>query len=128
MPSSDVRSSKTSAQNARGKNFQKFTCSNFCGFIFRGFYFRILVVGCENRENSDLTKISRYTVSVSCINNCCILKHSHATILFSSQIDVCSNERLTRQTVECVHLSGRLAKTWLSVEATKVKTTSKDER
>ena len=34
MPSSDVRSSETSAQNARGKNFQKFTCSNFRGFVF----------------------------------------------------------------------------------------------
>ena len=45
-----------------------------------------------------------------------------------SQVDACSNERLTRQTVDCVHLSGRLAKTWLSVEASKVKTTSKDER
>ena len=31
-------------------------------FIFRGFYFRILVVGRENRENLDLAKISRYTV------------------------------------------------------------------
>ena len=54
---SNVRSSETSAQNARGKNFQKFTCSNF-----RGSYFRVLVVGRENRENLDLAKISRYTV------------------------------------------------------------------
>ena len=64
MPSSDVRSSETSAQNARGKNFQKFTRSNFRGFIFRGSYFRVLVVGRENRENLDLAKISRYTVVV----------------------------------------------------------------
>ena len=34
MPSSDVRSSETSAQNARGKNFQK--------FVFRFSQFRIL--------------------------------------------------------------------------------------
>ena len=57
MPLSDVRLSETSAQNAQGKNFQKFTRSNF-----RGSYFRVLVVGRENRENLDLTKISRYTV------------------------------------------------------------------
>ena len=62
MPSSDVRSSETSAQNARGKNFQKFTCSSFRGFVFHGSYFRVLVVGCKNRENLDLAKISRYTV------------------------------------------------------------------
>ena len=36
---------------------QNFRCSNF-----RGFYFRISVVGRENRENLDLAKISRYTV------------------------------------------------------------------
>ena len=57
LPSSDVRSSETSTQNARGKNFQKFTCSNF-----RSSYFRILVVGRESRENLDLARISRYTV------------------------------------------------------------------
>ena len=65
VPLSDVRSNETSAQNTRGKNFQKFTCSNFCGFVFRGSYFRVLVVGRENRENLDLTKISRYTVLVN---------------------------------------------------------------
>ena len=48
MPSSDIRSSVTSAQNPWGKNFQKFTCSNFRGFIFHSSYFCILVVGCEN--------------------------------------------------------------------------------
>ena len=72
MPSSDVRSSETSAQSARGKNFQKFTCSNFRSFVFRGFYFRVLVVGrenCENHENLDLAKISRYTV----YNEICVL-------------------------------------------------------
>ena len=37
---------------------QKFTCSN----LFRGSYFRVLVVGRENRENLDLAKIFRYTV------------------------------------------------------------------
>ena len=63
MPLSDVRSSKTSAPNARGKYFQKFTCSNFLSFGFRGSYFRVLVVGCENRENLDLSKISHYTVT-----------------------------------------------------------------
>ena len=62
MPSSDVRSSETSAQNTRGKNFQKFTCSNFRGFVFRDSYFRILVVGRENRKNLDFAKISHYTV------------------------------------------------------------------
>ena len=64
MPSSDVRSSETSAQNARGKNFQKFTCSNFRGFVFRSSYFSVLVVSRENRENLDLTKISRYTGTI----------------------------------------------------------------
>ena len=34
----------------------------FSRFIFRGSYFRVLVVGRENRENLDLAKISRYTV------------------------------------------------------------------
>ena len=29
---------------------------------FRGFYFRVSVVGRENRENLDLVKISHYTV------------------------------------------------------------------
>ena len=56
MPSSDVRSSEASGQNARGKNFQKFTC-----FVFRGSYFRVLVTVRENRENLDLAKIFRYT-------------------------------------------------------------------
>ena len=31
VPSSDVRSSETNAQNAQSENFQKFTCSNFRG-------------------------------------------------------------------------------------------------
>ena len=62
MPLSDVRSSETSAQNARGKNFQKLTCSNFRDFVFRDSYFHVLVVGRENREKLDLTKISCYTV------------------------------------------------------------------
>ena len=62
VPSTDIRSSETGAQNARGKNFQKFTCSNFCGFVFRGSYFRVLVMGHENCENLDLVKIFCYTV------------------------------------------------------------------
>ena len=62
MPLSDVRSSETSTQNAWGKNFQKFTCSNFRGFVFCGSYFRILVEGRENHANLDLAKISRYAV------------------------------------------------------------------
>ena len=62
MLPSDVRSSEASAQNARCKNFQKFTCSNFRGFLFRGSYFRISVMGREYCENLDLAKISRYTV------------------------------------------------------------------
>ena len=33
--------------------------------FFRGSYFRILVVGRENHENLDLTKISRYMVPVT---------------------------------------------------------------
>ena len=75
MPLSDVRSSETSTQNARGKNFQKFTCSNFRGFVFRGFvfrgsYFHVLVVGRENRENLDLAKIFLlYGISPSSGNN-----------------------------------------------------------
>ena len=36
---------------------------NFHGLNFRGFYFRVSVVGRENRENLDLAKIFRYTVS-----------------------------------------------------------------
>ena len=67
MPLSDVQSSETSAQNAQGKNFQKFTCSNFHGFVFHSSYFRVLVVGHENCENLDLTKISRYTVILAYI-------------------------------------------------------------
>ena len=62
MPSS---SSKIGAQNARVKKFsrvQNFSCLNSRGLNFRGFYFRVLVVGCENRENLDLVKISHYTV------------------------------------------------------------------
>ena len=35
---------------------------NFSCLNFRGFYFRVSVVGHENRENLDLAKISRYTV------------------------------------------------------------------
>ena len=42
--------------------YQKFTCSNFRGFVFRGSYLHVLVIGRENRENLDLAKISRYTV------------------------------------------------------------------
>ena len=61
MPSSDVRSSETSTQNAQGKN-SKSSYSNFCGFVFHSSYFRILVVGRENRGNLDLVKISRHTV------------------------------------------------------------------
>ena len=38
VPLSDIRLSETSAQNAWGKNFQKFTCSNFCSFVFCGSY------------------------------------------------------------------------------------------
>ena len=64
VPSSDVRLSETSVQNARGKNFQKFMCSNFRGFVFRGSNFHVLVVGCKNHENLDLAKISCYTVNV----------------------------------------------------------------
>ena len=59
MPSSDIQSHETSAQNTQGK---KVTCSNFNGFIFCGSYFRVLVVGCENCESLDLAKISCYTV------------------------------------------------------------------
>ena len=64
MPSSDVRLSETSAQNARNKNFQKFMCSNFRGFVFRGSNFHVLVVGRKYRENVDLAKIYCYTVNV----------------------------------------------------------------
>ena len=53
MPSS---SSETGAQNARVKIFHEYN--------FRGFYFRVSVVGSENRENLDLAKISRYTVPI----------------------------------------------------------------
>ena len=36
---------------------------NFRGLNFHGFYFRVSVVGRKNRENLDLAKIFRYTVS-----------------------------------------------------------------
>ena len=67
MPSSDVRLGKTSARNARGKTFQKFVFKFFCGFLFRGSYFLILVVGCKSRENfplygSRVSQIHVYTV------------------------------------------------------------------
>jgi len=51
---------------------------------------------------------------------------SHESLL--KQIDACSQESLMRQTVECIHISGKLARTWVSVEASRVKTTSQDER
>ena len=73
MPSSDVRSSETNTQNARGKNFQKFTCSNFHGFVFRDSYFHILVMG---RENLDLAKISHYTVRAAQMHEYLISLHS----------------------------------------------------
>ena len=65
MPLSDVRLSETSAQNVRGKNFQKFVFkfSQFSYFVVLIFAF--LVVGHENCENLDLTKILRYTVLIS---------------------------------------------------------------
>ena len=71
MPLSDIRSSETSAQNAWGKNFQKFMCSNFRGFVFRGPYFRVLVMGRENRENLDLAKFPaiRYFESKQTVEN-----------------------------------------------------------
>ena len=34
----------------------------FSQFVLRGSYFRVLVVGRENRKNLDLVKISRFTV------------------------------------------------------------------
>ena len=37
-------------------------CSNFLRFLFCDSYFRVLVLGFENLENLDLTKISCYTV------------------------------------------------------------------
>ena len=59
MPSSDVRSSDTSTQNARGKNFQKFTCPNF-----RVSYFAVLIFAFWSwaAKVADLVKIFRYTV------------------------------------------------------------------
>ena len=42
---------------------QKFT--KFLQFLFCSSYFHVLVVGCENCENLDLAKISRYTVPYS---------------------------------------------------------------
>ena len=39
--------------------FMRFPCKTK---RFSGSYFRVLVVGRENRENLDLAKISRYTV------------------------------------------------------------------
>ena len=46
--------------------------SNFRGFVFRGSYFHVLVVGRENHKNLDLTEISRYTV--------CFLLHCYVNI------------------------------------------------
>ena len=84
MPSSDVRSSETSAQNTQiffGKNFQKFVCSNFRSFVFRGSYFRVLIVGRKNRKNLDLAKISRYMVrEMMSVSNLDLAKISHCTV------------------------------------------------
>ena len=53
------------------ENFHEFKSScvqifpvHISRFLFRGSYFRVLVVGGENRENLDLAKISGYTVSL----------------------------------------------------------------
>ena len=44
----------------------KFSRFHISRFIFRGSYFRVLVVGHENHENLDLAKISRYRVVDIC--------------------------------------------------------------
>ena len=54
MPSSDVRSSETSAQNARGKKFPKSSRVQIFAVLIFAFWSRV--------ENLDLAKISRYTV------------------------------------------------------------------
>ena len=56
-----VRLSETTAQNAHVK-LSTSSKVKFSQFVFRGLYFRVLVVGRKNRENLDLTKISRITV------------------------------------------------------------------
>ena len=56
-----VRSSKTSAQNACVKIFAN-VCTKVHVFKFSWFLFCVLVMGCENCENLDLAKISRYAV------------------------------------------------------------------
>ena len=59
VPLSDVRLSETSPKVHVFK-FSRFRISRFL-------FSRVLVIGCENRENLDLSKISRYTVSQQCI-------------------------------------------------------------
>ena len=63
---------------------QNFSCLNF-----RGFYFRVSVVGRENRENLDLAKISRYTVAKSSTEvilvqatSCALVKFTKHWIVF----------------------------------------------
>ena len=61
----------------------------FSRFIFRGSYFRVLVVGRENRENLDLAKISRYTVRqhnrlIHICNMCMSWKRDRDTSLWVS--------------------------------------------
>ena len=56
MPSSDIRSSEISTQNAGGKNFHS-SCVQIFVVVFRGSYFHVLAVGHENREDLDLAKI-----------------------------------------------------------------------
>ena len=83
--------SKTSAHNARvkisasSKVHAKVYVFKFSRFLFRGSYFRVLVVGRENRENLDLTKISRYTAHKALI----LYKYHHSTKLHQKISRVC---------------------------------------
>ena len=74
MSSSDVRSSETIAQNARGKNFQKFSIQIFAVLIFA-----ILVVGRE--KSGGPRKISRYTAQDNRFNTDCV----SSAVLFLGQ-------------------------------------------
>ena len=67
MPSSDIRLSETSTQNTRGKNFQKFTCLNFHGFVFHGSYFRVF--GRGSRKSRKFGARENFPLYGNCISS-----------------------------------------------------------
>ena len=78
-----LQTSETSAQNARGKNFQKFTCSNFCSFTVR-----VLVMGRENFPLYGRQPRSQALPRLACMTYLCLhIKLLRA--LLSSGIFIC---------------------------------------